>query len=720
MIELTWFEAVPPRDAAYDDLTQMVRVLAARPHHGLRHLQPLVVFEVCLHADRVQWLVGVEPQLARTLPGELAAQLPQLTLTESRQPARPAPVTARELRLTSLIYPLRVTTARAVTAGLFQAQRQLRAGEAVTVQWVVGPSQARTQVPVPESPLELLGFATRREPSGDEQRAWKQKLAEPLFGIRGRVGAVAGDPRRAAELLRPAVSALSLVSGSHSRLYASPQSSKTAAQLYQVMGRMRSWSGIANAAELAVMMGWCLGGLDVPGGAGRFALVPPSLLRDTPPRPATADRPVGISTHPASRGQGVWLPRRSYSTGSHVIGPTGRGKSTLLTHWAVREAQAGGSVVVLEPKSDLVTDIAARLGDHGNVIIIEPGTDGPVIGFNPLAGPRHDAERRADAVLGLLRDVFGSAIGPRSNDILLHALLIAARLDDGTLCDVLPILGNAAYRRAVAAKVGDPLTVSPWLAWFDKLSDEQRTQVVMPVRNKLTAWTARPAIRHLLGQPAPKFDLAQVFDRPTILLVSLNAGLLGPEAASLLGSLLLQHLWHLVQRQTTRPAAFRRPVTVMVDEWHTFTAGLDFGDALARARGAGVNFVAAHQNLGQLSPALRSAALANLGTQVVFRPAEEDARPLARVLGEPVTPDDLMGLGAHHAAVKTTVDGNAKAAFEVVTPALSDALRDPAELRRTSAERFGTDPAAIDAALLNRWAGQAPPDGPIGVRRTSQ
>jgi hypothetical protein len=242
----------------------------------------------------------------------------------------------------------------------------------------------------------------------------------------------------------------------------------------------------------------------------------------------------------------------------------------------------------------------------------------------------------------------------------------------------------------------------------------------MPVRNKLTAWTSRPTIRHLLGQPAPKFDLAQVFDRPTILLVSLNAGLLGPETTSLIGSLLLQSLWTHIQRQTTRPVASRRPVSVMVDEFHTFAAGLDFADALARARGAGINFVAAHQHLGQLSTDLRSAALANLNTHLVFRPAEEDARPLARVLGEPVTPDDLMRLGAHHAAVRTVVDGTAQTAFEVVTPALPDALRDPTELRRASAERYGVDPAAIDAALLERWAGEASPDGPVGVRRTTK
>lgn len=719
MTELTWFEAVPPRDTGFDDLTQMVRVLSARPHHGMRRLQPVVVFEVWIFPDRMQWLVGIEQRIARTLPSELTAQLPQLSLTETRARQRPTPVTARELRLTSMIYPLRLTTARAVTAGLLQLRPQLHAGEAVVVQWVVGPSQLSTRIPVAETPLDLLGFTTPRQPDGDAQRAWKQKLAEPLFGVRGRVGAVAGHPRRAAELLRPTVSALSLVSGSHSRLYAGPQSSRTATQLDQVMGRLRSWSGIANAAELAVLMGWCLGGLDAPGSVGRFAAPPPSLLRATPPRPATAGRPLGVSTHPAAHGQSVWLPPSSYATGSYVIGPPGRGKSTLLAQWALSEARAGGSVIVLEPKGDLLTDIAARLPEHGNVVTIDPGVDGPVVGINPLAGPRDDAERRADSILNLLREVFGTAIGPRSADVLLHALIMAARLDDGMLTDVMPLLTNPRFRRRVAARVGDPLTISPWLAWFDSLSDADRSQVVAPIGNKVRPWTARPAIRHLLGQPRPKFDLAQVFDRPTVLLINLNAGVVGPETARLVGSLILGQLWEGIQRQTARPAAFRRPVTVMVDEWHNFVAGLDFADMLARARGAKTNFVVAHQHLGQVSPQLRSAALANIGSQVVFRPAEEDARTLARVLGEPVTPEDLARLGAYHAAVNVPVDGVPGPAFEVVTPPLSDALRDPEHLHRHSAERYGREPVTIDAALLERWQ-DGTPDAPVGVRRASQ
>ena len=413
-------------------------------------------------------------------------------------------------------------------------------------------------------------------------------------------------------------------------------------------------------------------------------------------------------------------PRASFSVHSHLIAPSNAGKSTLLAHWVSAEAAAGGSLVVIEPKGDLITDVLARLPKHRHldVVVIDPGANGPVTGFNPLGGPREDAERRADSILGLLRAQFGTAIGARSADVLLHALILAARLEDGALTDALPILTNPTFRRWVAHKVGDPLTIQPWLAWFDNLSEAERAQVVQPVANKLRPWTARPAIRRLLGQAHPKFDLASVFARPTILLVNLNVGAIGPETAALLGSLILSQLWEAIQRQTTLPAAQRRPVSVTVDEWQSFTAGVDFADVLARSRGANVSWTLAHQHLGQLSSDLQAAVLANVGARVVFRPAEGDSRVLARVLGEPVKPEDLEQLPAYHAAARVLVNGTPSRTFEVATPPLPDALSDPDAMRRASAERYGVEPATLDAAILKRWQGGDPPTTPVGLRRT--
>jgi hypothetical protein len=723
MTELQWYDAYPPRDASLADVTGMMRVLAGRPRYGVRRLQPLAVLEVWFARGRVRWLLGIETRIARTLPGELTAQLPGLVLVPTSAPERPAPVTAREIRLTSLIHPVRLDTSAGVTAGLVQLRDALQPGEAIVLSWVVGPSHTATRVPIPETPLEWLGWAPSREPTNDEQRAWKTRLSEPLFGVRGRIGAVARDPKRAAQLLRPAVSALGLASGSHSRVYASPQSSRTAEQLIRVMGRVRSFSGIVNASELATLLGWALHGLDVPGGPGGFAPPPAELLHDASAEsPAPASRPLGVSTHPAARGQAVWLPRSSFSVHAQVVSPSGTGKSTLLAQWITSEAAANGSLIVVEPKRDLVHDVLARLPKHRHhdVVVIDPGADGPVVGFNPLGGPREDAERRADSILGLLRELFGSAVGPRSADVLLHGLYLASRLDDGSLADVGPILTNPQFRRRVAAQVSDPLTMAPWLAWFNNLSDSERAQIIQPVMNKLRPWTARPAVRRLLGQAHPKFDLASVFDRPTILLVNLNAGAIGPETTKLVGSLILSQLWEAIQRQTTLPASRRRPVSVFVDELERFTAGLDFADVLARSRGANVAWTLAHQHLGQLSKDLEAAVLSNVLTRVAFRPAEGDGRTLARVLGAPVTADDLERLPAFRAVARVLVNGSPSPAFEVATPPLPDALCDPDALHRASVERYGTDPGELDAQLLRRWQGGDPPAAPVGVRRTDR
>ena len=125
----------------------------------------------------------------------------------------------------------------------------------------------------------------------------------------------------------------------------------------------------------------------------------------------------------------------------------------------------------------------------------------------------------------------------------------------------------------------------------------------------------------------------------------------------------------------------------------------------------------ANQHLDQLSPTLR-AALSNARTTVVFRPAEGDGRALARMLGDPVTPGDLDGLPAFHAAARVLIDGAPSKAFEVATPLLPAPINDPGTLRRISAERYGVDSAALDEQLLRRWqGGDVPPDAPVGMHR---
>ncbi len=725
MPELAWREAFPPDDLTLARLTGMVRVLAGRPSLGIRRHQPVVVFELWITKDTVRWLVGFDEQIARHVPGDLASQLPGLSLVTVKSSPRQLPVTAREVQSSSAAYPLRLDTAGAVAAGLLGLRRRLGAAEAIVVQWVIGPSFSRTQQPQRFAPLEALGMVEQRKPDNSERTAWREKIAEPLFGVRGRIGAVADDPRRGAQLIGPAVSALSLASGPHAHISGWWQSSRIASQLLRAQGKRRTWSGSVNAAELSVLIGWPVDGVHVPG-RGLMLSPPPRSLLLPPDKPeqAEGDRLIGSSTHVQSKDMFVRLPVKSTTSHVHVIAPTGAGKSTMLARWILADIEAGRSVFLLEPKGDLVADILARLPKEHlqNVRLIEPGNAGAVLGFNPLAGPREDAERRADSMLQLFREVFGTAIGPRSSDVLLHALIMASRLDDGTLTDVPVILTNNGFRRRVLAKTTDRLTLAPWAAWFEELSEVERSRVVMPILNKTRAFTARAPIRRLLGQAVPSVRLDDLYEKPLVVLVNLNSGALGPETTRLLGSLLLGQLRETVQRQTAVPQSKRRSVSVVVDEWQTFTAGMDFGDMLATARGMQTGFTLAHQHLAQLTPALRSAVLANTRSRVAFRPAKADAKDLAGVLGGRVTPDDLMRLPAYVAAAQVLVSGATSDPFLVKTPPLPEATESATEARQTVAERFGVDSDELDRQLIERWQGEGEkPDGAIGLtkRRTS-
>jgi hypothetical protein len=720
--EFSWFEAHPPRTLDLADVTGLVRVLATRPRLGLQQIQPVVTFELWLGKDQVKWLVGCDQQIARHFPGELAAQVGGLSFTAARSTPRCRPVTAREVRITSSAYPLRLDTANSVVAGLLQVRHRLSADEQIVVQWVIGPSHTYARRLAPFAPLESLGLVSPRQPDAGERTAWNAKIAEPSFGVRGRVGAVAENPKRAAQLIGPAVSALSLVNGPHARVQTLRQSSRTADLLYRVVGRTRTWSSMLNAAELATMIGWPIDGVSIPGERDLGPAPRPLLVPADTPEKADGDRLVGISTHPRDEAAFVRLPVRSATSHIHLVAPTGSGKSTLLAGWLQADMEAGRSVFLLEPKGDLVTDVLSLVPAHrrDDVVVVSPGNDEqPAIGLNPLQGPREDAERRADSLLHLFKAVFGSSIGPRSSDVLLHSLILAARLDDGSLIDIPTLLTNAAFRRRVLAKVGDPLIIAPWASGFDSLSEQEQARVVMPVLNKTRAFTNRTAIRRMLGQAAPRFTLDELFTSPKIVLVSLNAGVVGHEQGKLLGSIILGQFWEAIQRQASVPSAERRPVMAVVDELADYVSALDFAEILAKARGMNVSFTAAHQHLKQLSPSLRAALLSNARNRVSWQPAKDDAKTLGDVLGVPA--DLLMKLPAYHAVAQVLVKNTPSAPFMVKTLPLPESTSDPDELRRTGAARYGVDPKVLDAVLLERWqGGDQSTQGPVGVVKRGQ
>src|SRR5439155_23216145 len=179
----------------------------------------------------------------------------------------------------------------------------------------------------------------------------------------------------------------------------------------------------------------------------------------------------------------------------------------------------------------------------------------------------------------------------------------------------------------------------------EAISEAERQQAVAPVINKLRPFLLRKSVRAIVGQLQPRFRVDQVFTERKVVLVSLAKGLIGPEAAALLGSLFVAELWQAVLGRAAIAPERRHPVVVYADEFQDYVhLPTDMADALAQARGLGIGLVLAHQHLAQLPANLKAAVLTNARSRVCFQLAADDAQVMAKLAGEQLEAKDFQRL----------------------------------------------------------------------------
>jgi hypothetical protein len=227
----------------------------------------------------------------------------------------------------------------------------------------------------------------------------------------------------------------------------------------------------------------------------------------------------------------------------------------------------------------------------------------------------------------------------------------------------------------------------------------------------------RPGLRGVLGQRQPRFDVRQVFTERKVLLVPLRRGVIGPEAAGLLGSLVMAELWQAIQARASIAAAKRHPVMVYIDEVQDYLhLPTDLSEALAQARGYGVSFTLAHQFLGQLPRDMRAAVLANARSRICFQLPHDDALVMAK--GHPeLALVDFTALGRYEVYASLYASGQVTPYASGRTLPLPPATANPDELRRTSRERYGQPLDRIEAGFAELIEASNVPLGATGRRR---
>ncbi len=660
-----------------------------------------VVLELRASSGQATWVVG--SSAGERLVSVVRELVPGCRV--SRGFSRPAVSQAVVVSARPVGAGLATERLSAVVRAVLAALAVTAEGEELVVQLQLGQRfapQALGRVE-PQGWLELLGLVPPPSLSGERGRRMRAQVGRHRAAVCLRLGVRAASPLRQRTLLQGLLGALRLLKGPGVRLRARTEHP---AKLDSVRRPWRAGLKLG-AAEVVGMAGWPIGELPLPLlGSGHPRQIAPPLQVGS----GSSQRVVGTGAVPGEAGL-VRLPIADAVYHMHLLGPTGVGKSTVLLSLALADAAEGRGLLLLDPKGDLATDFVARLPQEraADVVVLDPTNPCPV-GFNPLSGPPELAVVTAEAVLGVLAELFRDSWGIRTADVLSAALLTLARIPQATLVWLVPLLTNPAFRRRVLALApADPLGTDVFWQGYEAKPVRTQAVEVAPVLNKLRQLMLRPGLRAMLGQAQPRFGLTDLLERRRIVVVNLNQGLLGAGAARLLGTLLVAQLWqHLLARQAEPPQR-RQIVSVYIDEVQAFLAGLpgSLADALAQARSLGAAFHLAHQYRGQLSAEMMQAVESNTRSKVYFALSATDAAAAARLAPE-LEAADFQLLAQYQAYATVMHHGHRSGWFSLATRPAPPAVRDPALLYAASHARYGIPAEQTEAELIALTSGGTP------------
>jgi hypothetical protein len=347
-----------------------------------------LVAEVVAGEGLIAHFLWVPQSVQASVCSTMTGVIPSLRITE----APPSPNETATVALKVFVpTPSVLSTENAAAASrtLLSGLANLRAGETVVLRWALRPRSARA-CREPESP------SAREREIG---RAWRRKTGMPGFTTSGLVLIRSPKPGRARELASHIESVLRSRRGLTGGVRVTRErGNRTLAS----QPRTTRTSGWLSTSELLALTGWPLGpDVAVPGvevGASRELLAPRYVPREGRRlfigRDANGARPVALDAPGALHHMAV-------------VGPSGVGKSVLLARAVLSDIGHGYAGVVIDPKSDLIETILARVKPEqaGQLVVLDAG-DGsrPVPGIDVLHGGDPDA--RADVLTRTFKSMF--------------------------------------------------------------------------------------------------------------------------------------------------------------------------------------------------------------------------------------------------------------------------------------------------------------------------
>ncbi|WP_157929181.1 type IV secretory system conjugative DNA transfer family protein [Mycobacteroides abscessus] len=693
-----YYDVVFPNEMSDKEIHAFIRAIGKnlRSRNRLGGV-PTMVFEVWASAEGgITHRLRVPSEAAIYLVGQLQNALPGIDVTERQGKEDIGFQFGGTIHMRNSSEELPVANAMDYSHRVLASmQDAVQPHDAVVVQWIIAHSDDQ-KMPPSDQPVKSQRSGMKEalfgpKPAGrDEVQSRRNKQVDQNYIAVGRVAARGEDVRRAEQLTRQVVRAITS-EGGNAHFYAKESSPQEISKSIKHAITPLRMTAQLSVTELAAVIGWPMGDVYVPGlqrGTTRHMPAPESVPRN--------GRVLGRSTMPGIDRQ-IAMSYDAALTHTYVAGGTGVGKTTLMVNTIRQDMETGAGIILIEREGNLFQQALDQVPPHraNDVICIDLSQTTYPIGLNLLRTnkPEIVAGQFASLLEGLFPD---SAKGVNASQLILNGVPVLANLERATLSDLLVLAephnpAEKAWALDAASKHPDKMIRDFWLNDWYKRDQKTIAKDALPFKNRMRELFTPEPTRYLLNQETSSFDPLDVINGNKLLFVNLSG--VSEQVASLIGTMLVTSIWSAAKKGKPN-----KPNFMYLDEFQRFAhLSHDFEDMLAEARKYNLGLVIATQYIERLRRETQDAVMANARTKIIFQSSSNSSGIHATDFASShVRRESFMNLKAHDALARIMTRSGISEPITLHTFPEPQGFNHGRQILETSARLYGRTKSRIN------------------------